>query len=233
MDSPTVVLSPTESTRKFNVHQGLLQRRCNVLYVACTGAFKEKREGYKFDSVSEDTLIRFMQWLYTGEYSAEALTRPDPGELDDKIGLAALWIDTSEADDDHPVLVHMRLAVFADTYLVDDLKKLATKNLEAELERIGKPRGQDRAQLVIKLLDLAASNLHPQDSSLDMLGKYSAWCIKDLRSHPAFEDVAPKMAMALVKHLRPRRESPWQHKAISEKLFEGEYDTVEAFDLDL
>ena len=222
MDSPTVVLSPTESPRKFNVHQALLQRRCNVLYVACTGAFKEQREGYKFDSVSEDTLIRFMQWLYTGDYSAEALTSPDPSDLDDKIGLAALWLDMSESDENHPVLIHARLAIFADTYLVSDLKKLAAKKLEAELETMGRPKRQTLAQLIIKLLDLAASNLHPQDALLDLLGKYSAWCIKDLRSHPAFEDVVPKMAMALVKYLRPRRESPWQYKVMTESLAEDE-----------
>ena len=216
MDSETVVLSPADSSRKFNVHKGLLQHRCNVLYVACTGAFKERLEGYKFDAVTEETLIRFMQWLYTGDYSAESLTRRDPRELDDKIGLAALWLDPLETDKNHSVLVHARVAVFADTYLVDDLKGLATGKIKTDLELIGRPRRASRALLVIKLLDLASSNLHPQDPLLDFLGRYSAWCIKDLRAQPLFQDVVPKMALALVTHLRPLRESPWPPKLLEE-----------------
>ena len=218
MESETVALSPSGSSRKFNVHKGLLQQKCPVLHAACVN-FREGEESfYDFESeVSEGTLIRFIQWAYASDYQEEVETTKSLVLPDNAESVASAGQEDSDIDENHPLLLHGRLYVFADTYIVNDLKALALKKLRVKLRPWGQPSDSTRLASVVDLLDFAFGNLHPDDQLLDFLGKYAAKNITNLRKQKAFNDAIWGMGSSIIQYVQPWSGDPF-------KLPDGTYD---------
>ena len=104
MQSETVALSPSGSSHRFNVHKLLLEHKCKAVYVACT-KFKEKDTGvYRFENVSAGTLVRFIQWAYTGGYDedVEIGARKDrPTDAKNDPSFVQITPESPEADENH------------------------------------------------------------------------------------------------------------------------------------
>jgi len=146
-----------------------------------------------------------MEWAYRNDYPDEVPL----SEISDIGKAEELEIARKDnMDNNDPLLCHIRVYIFADTYLISGLKSLSYKKLTEQLKIVGKPRNLD-SQAVIQLLDLAFSNLMGEDDLLDWLGKYAAWCLGELRQQPDFHHIASKLAPSIVRYAEPRSSAPW------------------------
>ncbi len=106
-------------------------------------------------------------------------------------------------------LCHTHLYIFGEVYNVLDLKKLASQKLKGRLKLLNNATKVEEQLALIQMLDLLFSNVHPDDDFLDWLAKYALWAIKYLRLQPSFEDVMPKMAATMLKHIGDNYASPF------------------------
>ena len=209
LQSDTFALAPSGSSYQLNVHKALLEQKCKTIYVACT-KFKEKETGvYRFEDVSEGTLVRFIQWAYTADYQEELEFASRKEHLVETKNDQSFTPVALETDENHILLLHGRLYVFGDVYLVKDLKILAFKRMKAKLEKMNKPSDVKELTLVVDLFDFIFSNVHADDPLLDFLGKYAAYNIVNLKQQQYFNDVVGKMGPAICKYLQPCNDDPF------------------------
>ncbi|GKZ38991.1 hypothetical protein AbraIFM66950_011620, partial [Aspergillus brasiliensis] len=106
---------------------------------------------YVFEDVAEGTIARFIEWAYRGDYPATIsgtnigqtpiLLEGRETDIDEKPENTTP--ETDSTSENHPLLVHIRLYIFSETYLVPDLQQLAYEKLTACLTDLDKPNSLD------------------------------------------------------------------------------------------
>ena len=180
----------------------------------------------KFKDVPEAVLIGFLQWAYTGDYddhidgqSAEASTgiicrtssnetareeiREEPGSrgTGEQAGASADGLSASD-DCAHPLLLHVRLYVFAHKFLVLALQELAISKIKDQLKRLEKRLEGHELEAVLDLLEYAFENVHEDDFFLDWLGANASWKLDELKGRPGrFDALLQGSNGSFVRHL--------------------------------
>ena len=202
LQSNIFALSVAGSTNKFNVHLGELEKKCKVVYAAATRDFKESLDGcYVFQETSEETLERFIEWLYTGQYSFDVQLQKEEVFSTPRKGSSAVPPRV-----ENTLLQHGHLYVLASIYLVDELKILITTNIATALRSLY-PTSSLVLTRVIELLNFAFYHIEGEDPLLELLGKYSARCIIPLRGQPTFIKLLPKAGPTIIKYVCPNSNS--------------------------
>ena len=181
------------------------------MYAAATKDFKESQEGcYTFEDVHEDTLTRFIEWIYTGKYSSDVSKNQDPGCSGD----AASGNEITHSIDNH-LVCHARLYIFAMTYLIDGLKTIALENVKATLRSFKKTKFQSSllpygdyldvrdVKKLVEVLDLTCTELDDKDSLVQVLGKFAAQNIVQLRIYSHFGQLFPVAGAVIMKYVSP------------------------------
>lgn len=174
----------------------------------------------------EDTITRFIQWAYTGDYPdpggspSDTIDAPEPGELE------VLFAEPQEAeskggdkdpeeDEDPLLMAHARLYVFADRFNIQRLKKQTLGKLTARIVGIGVPNTRETKLAMIYLISYAFGNLPKcklSDPLLDYLGLYASWSLESLRQEPEFFDLLESdidFVKELFVHVRRGNKAPW------------------------
>lgn len=197
--SDIVCLQTANSSRKFRIHEDLLASKCRAIHAAFTGDFKEKKDGaYTIQDTTDETVARFVEWAYKNDYSDEVRFS----------GASSLSENMDEEERNYSLLAHAQIYVFAHVYVIENLQSLAYDRLTANIIALG-PNTLDYLTAIIRMLDTTFSSLHQDDKLLDWLGRYAAWLIEDLKSHPEFHAVLPKLAYSIIRHMSPARLPPW------------------------
>ena len=202
MHSKTFALAATNSSKPYHIHLDLLKAKCESVFVDATYDSIKCRTGlYKFRDVDEATLGLFIQWAYTGNYVSEA-------PANNPVIPAT---PTADSLDTNPVIPHVRVHLFADTYRIKELGEVAlakVKNVFAggDTDTIGMISWKQ----AFEILDLAFGNLEAHDPLLAFLGKYTARNIGEFRKHDAFFDILPKMGRALMEYVLPYEGDPYE-----------------------
>ncbi|KAI2746739.1 hypothetical protein DTO013E5_50 [Penicillium roqueforti] len=113
------------------------------------------------------------------------------------------------------MLCHLRVYIFSDTYLVDDLKNLAFEKFTTVVKDVGAPKNLSEQLAVIDCLSLAFSTLPPHDKLLEWLARYAAWCLSSLRLQENFHKLLqrnPALSYRMMETLNPANEAPWNIK---------------------
>ncbi|KAI9935118.1 hypothetical protein ASPWEDRAFT_186723 [Aspergillus wentii DTO 134E9] len=190
LDSEMVALGTSGSSRSFKIHKGLLGAKCRLLHKAIEGQFKEGQpQLYVCQQTSEGTLVRFIEWAYKGDY-------PD-------------GVEEHEID---PLLSYAELYAFSDVYGVSDLKKLTYEKLTGSLHALGKPQDLKMQIVVITMLEIVANRLPSDDTLVNWLAKYTAWCIDHLRGNEYFDNLcnaSPSFCLKVMNAVNPAPKAPW------------------------
>ncbi|KAK6813265.1 hypothetical protein RU639_010944 [Aspergillus parasiticus] len=212
LTSDFVSLQVLNPTRVFKVHQALLDAKCKAVASAFRGNFNERQNGvYTFSDTSEETLARFLEWAYRGDYTEPVVKRKDTASDKVKEDAASDLLDSL----DHPLIAHMALYIFSEVYIVPNLKELVFTKMKAAIEVMNKPHTADDRRGVISLLRLAYTKIPANKSSAELqewLARYAAYSLKELRGQPSFNDVlelSPDLASKILSRLNPANSPPW------------------------
>lgn len=173
----------------------------------------------------EDTITRFIQWAYTGDYSVPKpvqitpTVRLDPCKTDDK--------DKDDKKDDKKeemrfvvdegkvLMAHARVYVFADRFNIQRLKNRAFEELAARFKAIRVPDTRENKLAIISLDSYAFANLpkcEPSDPLLAYLGLYTSWSLDTLREEPEFLELLESdidFMKELFMHVKKGDKAPW------------------------
>lgn len=183
----------------------------------------------------EDTITRFIQWAYTGDYPepSSSLTTlassPEPGELEvlfQEADSESPQSSDSEAEEDgDPLLMaHARLYVFAERFNIQRLKRQTFDKLTAGIVAIGVPVERETKASMIYLISYAFGNLPKclvKDRLLDYLGLYASWSLESLRMEPEFFELLQTdidFVKELFVHVRRGNKAPWGTGTSEDKL---------------
>lgn len=224
-----IELCTSGSTCTFRIHQKLLQTKCKVASGAFQHGFPEaESKRYTFTETVDLTISQFVEWAYKGDYD-----EPDSSTVDKRQGkqhkhkqeapetetTPATSQDVTDAEGVlmyHTLLCHLRVYIFADTYLVSGLKNLAFEKLTAGLIEMGQPSTLNEQLAVVDCLKEAFTRVPAPDDLLDWLARYAAWSLDKLRQVTQFHDVLkerPALGSCMMGTLNPATESPWKAKA--------------------
>lgn len=181
----------------------------------------------------EDTVARFIEWVYTGQYPDPEPPSEDPtvaGETEEARFIAAInSLSTSdrqeallqsnssdlEEDGDPVLMAHAMLYVFADRFNVQKLKQQTFAKLTARIVTIDVPRKRKSRLAIIYLVSYAFGNLpqcRPSEPLLEYLGVYASWILESLREEPEFFDLLESdidFLKELLRHVRRGNKAPW------------------------
>lgn len=176
----------------------MLASKCKAIHAAFTGDFKEKKDGaYTIQDTTDETVARFVEWAYKNDYSDEVRFS----------GASSLSEKVDKEGKNHSLLVHTQIYIFAHVYGIESLQSLAYDRLTANIIAL-RAKTLDNLTAIIRTLDTTFSSLHQDDKLLDWLGHYAAWLIEDLKSHPEFRAVLPKLAYSIIQHMSPAKSPP-------------------------
>jgi hypothetical protein len=120
------------------------------------------------------------------------------------------------AEDDvvHPLLLHLRLYVFAHTYLIGPLKVSAKKKMIDQLQKFGNLSDIGERAAVFDVLAYAFYRLPEDDPLLYWLGRYASWRIEDLRQMSTrlddlLSDEDSSFAKMLVRYVNSSNTKPF------------------------
>lgn len=216
-------LKSNDDPRVYQIHSSFLKNKGGILATVPKGNFKEMKDRtYTFDNTTTGTVARFVEWAHRGDYSAKLPTKYTEEDLpscassaekcnkeEPTVESTAKRIQTTLVHDNHPFLSHARVYVFADTYLIVDLKKKAFERLTKEIQLINYDNDLDHNFAITNLLDYCFSNLQKSDDLLDYLGHYAAYRLAFLRNTTGFVDIMPKVGYAVLPWVSPCESSPW------------------------
>ncbi|KAI1905943.1 hypothetical protein LOZ12_006398 [Ophidiomyces ophidiicola] len=209
LDSSIINLRCSDSSRIFKVHEALLQSKGGAIYAAFSGTYKEGTERtYIFKETAEGILLRYIEWAYRDDYPH--VLNPDKSTASKDTNLPCGGDEEWKIDANNPLLCHVKMYIFADTYLIAELKSLSFEKITKYLKEEGTLIKIDSQLAVIRMLDFASSNLLPDDDLLHWLGIYATWCLERLREQPAFHDIAGKLVMYIVRYARQSSTAPWE-----------------------
>ncbi|MCJ1349208.1 hypothetical protein MMC31_007444, partial [Peltigera leucophlebia] len=89
----------------------------------------------------------------------------------------------------HPLLLHAKLYVFAEMYMIEPLKKLSMEKLIVQLHGLGSLAEDHERAAVSDVLTFAFSSRVPEnDVLLHWLARYASWMLDELRQMPSSFD---------------------------------------------
>lgn len=77
-----------------------------------------------------------------------------------------------------------------------------------KLNYVGEPSDANERRAIIQVLELAFSNLSTSDELAQWLGKYSAWCLREIRDQPQFHKIMDKISHYILPYVLPATERP-------------------------
>ena len=137
----------------------------------------------KMKHVSPDTMHRFMEFCYYGDYlyASSAGNNLDP--LKDKNATKALPL----------LLTHAKIYVFAYMFNIISLRKLSRSKLIALTPIFGKLEDRAHALAMISLMDYVLHNIpatpETPDKLVKFLARYAGYLIEELGGYPEFHAV--------------------------------------------
>lgn len=192
--------------------------------LAFTRGFEEEQRGlYIFKDTSERTLARFIEWSYTGDYpsvistielmetSTKEIEKVEP--ITEKNAMTAT--ETDFTFENHQLLAHIHLYIFASIYLIPDLQSLTFSKMTACFTDLEKPNDLDTQVAVIYTLRVSFGKLPTHDPLLDWMAQYAAYSIDKLRTQGSFHDLlesSPILASRTVLFLGPASLPPWKSR---------------------
>ncbi|CDM38414.1 BTB/POZ fold [Penicillium roqueforti FM164] len=218
LGSDTVSLCTTSSSESWKIHRKLLVSKCKALESAFSHDFPERSSGqYIFNQTTHDTVARFIEWAYRDDYTELDLT---PMEVNQRSRPRSEPSGPAKPSEDdhlqaHTLLCHLRVYIFSDTYLVDDLKNVAFEKFTTVVKDVGNPQNLNEQLAIIDCLLLAFSTLPPHDKLLEWLARYAAWCLSSLRLQVKFHELLqkiPALSYRMMETLSPAKEPPWNIK---------------------
>lgn len=233
LDSETVSLCTHNSARSFNIHRKLLEHKCEVIYSASRKGFSETyQHKYICKDTTDGTLARFVEWAYRADYGNELKPTKTIGAKSVSSEASdgrVLETKSEEVEtDNHPLFTHLRLYIFGNVYLVEDLKQIAFEKLTACLRSLENPDDLDLQLAIIDMLRLAFNELPLNDDLLDWLAQYASYNLDHLRLQTSFHDLLrtrPGLGSCMVRTLRAASEPPWRSE--SRKLKVPRYELEE------
>lgn len=220
LGSDTVELCTTSSSGSWKIHRELLESKCKALKSAFSHDFSERISGqYIFKETTHDTVARFIEWSYKGDYTESELTpmeMAEPGQGKSESVGPEPPSDEQEVLQAHTLLCHIRVYIFSDTYMVPELKDLAFDKFTAAVMDMEKPKTLNEQLAVIDCLSLAFSKLPLHDTLPGWLAQYAAWCLGNLRLQPKFHGLLqrfPALSYRMMDTLNPANEAPWRIKS--------------------
>ncbi|KAI9747605.1 MAG: hypothetical protein M4579_007430 [Chaenotheca gracillima] len=264
LSSPTFALRPGHSKTQYKVHHALLASKSDALFAACNNGMKETgQRRMDLPDVSEDVLVSFLEWAYTGDYNSDwnhkipwgrgvtstnenyAISNETVTSLDDNFSPAeplpnesiveyeAQSEDAPEKgiscpedldleklllrnDPIHPLLLHVRLYIFADMYLVRALTPLVYEKIYRDLETLDLTKSKRNKNIAIGVLMHAFENLPETDDLVSWLGRYAAFKLPDLRTRRSrFEELLRssdgRFAAQVLQNFDSNCKSPWDN----------------------
>jgi hypothetical protein len=121
-------------------------------------------------------------------------------------------------DNLHPRLLHIKLYVFAETYMIEPLKTLSMHKLMVQLKELGSlEEGHERAAVFDVLTFAFSSRLPEQDALLQWLARYASWRLDELKQMPSsFEklllETDGNFATLLVRYVQKSSFNPFNLK---------------------
>ncbi|KAG0635546.1 hypothetical protein HOY80DRAFT_981632 [Tuber brumale] len=166
-----ITLHVGRDRKKMEMHKKLLASISPELNKHVNNDMKEGIEGIiRLPDEEEDTLMDFIEWAYTGEYTRKDCT-PTSG-----IGTFA-----EPGSNPWPSLrKHLQLCVFSDKFNISILKQLAESKFHAEISPI-EPKSMRDATGLMMVIDYAFDNLPCSDPVLKYLVQYASWKFELLR----------------------------------------------------
>lgn len=124
----------------------------------------------------------------SGEYGEGKAEKAYEGSL--KYTSLPLIFAKSEDNVAHPLLLNVKLYVFADTYLIKLLKASAKQKMIDYLQKFGSLSGGDERAAVFDILAYAFPRLPETDLLLHWLARYASWTLEELKQMPTrFDDL--------------------------------------------
>ena len=144
--------------------------------------YKDTKEGQEASMetwhVIPDTMHRFMEFCYSGDYLHAENSSDDP--LKDKDATEALPL----------LLTHARVYLFADVFGIVSLKELSMKKIIALTSFFGQLEDRAHALAMISLMDYVLPvATDTQDKLVKFLARYAGFLIEKLGGYPEFHAV--------------------------------------------
>lgn len=118
----------------------------------------------------------------------------------------------------HPLLLHIKLYVFAEMYMIEPLKTLSMQKMIVQLEEFGDlAEGYQRAAVFDALTFVFSSRVPEQDVLLHWLARYASWKLDELKQMPSCFDALllqtdGNFAALLVKYVQKSSLNPFHLK---------------------
>jgi len=234
LNSPTVSLKAAEHGRPFQIHRDLLASKSKTIASAFDRGFGEGQKGlYTFQDTSEGTLARFIEWAYTADYPAiikpteadeQTTIKPESAQTngikddstddpDEKTVAPTTTSGPNLTQENHPLLLHIRLYIFCSIYVIPDLQKLAFDRATTAFTELNEPTTLDTQLAVIAAMRVSFRKLLPNDQLLDWLAQYAAYNVDNLRVQRGFHDLLQEsstLSSRMVLSLRAASTPPWK-----------------------
>jgi len=140
----------------------------------------------EMEHVSPDTMHRFMEFCYSGDYLYAE--NGSDGPLKDKDATEALPL----------LLTHAKLYVFADTFNIASLGELSRNKIIALTPRFGQLEDRAHGLAMISLMSYVLNNIpaatETPDKLVKFLARYAGSLIEKLGGYPEFHAVLASSA---------------------------------------
>lgn len=118
----------------------------------------------------------------------------------------------------HPLLVHIKLYVFAEMYMIESLKTISMQKMIVQLKEFGDlAEGYQRAAVFDVLTFAFSSRVPEQDVLLHWLARYASWRLDELKQMPSSFDALllqtdGNFATLLVRYVQKSSLNPFNLK---------------------
>lgn len=218
LGSEFVELRTSSTAESWKIHKKLLEAKCKAVGSAFSHQTKENASGkFTFEETTHDTIARFIEWAYRGDYTAVSSLSAEKAQLKKKPQVSntqAAGVNdiTTRNELTNTLLYHLKVYVFSDTYLVAELKELAFQKFTTAVKQLGQPKNIDEQLAIINCLSLAFTTLPPPDLLLAWLAQFAAWSLDILRLESKFLELLqdfPSLGCRMMDYLRPADNAPW------------------------
>lgn len=148
--------------------------------------------------------------------SSEMLVKvPDDGQVKEPASDKQKAEETAEGPEKlHPLLIHIKLYVFAHMYMIEPLKTFSMEKIITILKEFESFAGEYDQEAVFDLLTFAFSRIPENDVMLHWLARYASFQLKELKQTPSslnrlLLENDGKFAIMLVKYANGSPLSPF------------------------
>ncbi|KAL4890987.1 hypothetical protein BDV59DRAFT_203978 [Aspergillus ambiguus] len=218
--SDVVILKTENGSRTFKIHIDLLGDKSEVILAGFDKRFNENDSGmFICTDTSEETLSRFVEWAYRGDYQVEAdsmlnhtdFAPPYGTDTGNNISMLTATELASEVER-HPLFSHLLLYIFGDIYLISPLKHLAFAKIMEYLRMTGRLLRVGSLEVIVAVFATAFAKLPDCDPFLTWIAQYGVWCIQSLRLHQSFMELlktTPHLSVRLISAMEASQFPPW------------------------